>query len=95
MVKRPSDTETWEVRGEEETEIRELDTLISPAGKLSLVCFQGSLIGKIVLDIIRALKLLLLSKFTRSGLSHWIIRKNVPVLESIWKYGLDMEKVRV
>lgn len=58
MVKRPSDTETWEVRGEEETEIRELDTLISPAGKLSLVCLQGSLIGQIVLDIIMALKLL-------------------------------------
>ena len=30
MVKRPSETETWDVRGDEGTDVRELDTQISP-----------------------------------------------------------------
>ena len=35
MVKRPSETETWDVRVEEGTEVSELDTVISPGGQKS------------------------------------------------------------
>ena len=42
MVKRPSETETWDVKGEEETEIRELDTLISPRETVLVMLFSIS-----------------------------------------------------